>query len=163
MFLQEHYFLPSRNIIGKRKCRSYGILTPEDKENAQKLGVRRQVLHFKLLAHVLNPVIIPFAVFYEKKERLTEVILRLLGAWTDPLSHLYWSMSQGQDKDFSLYSSDKALEMSDMVQELRAGVAKVAEKVNMKGLFRHALILQIKCVEFSIWSDCVDIPVRIHH
>lgn len=69
-----------------------------------------------------------------------EVILRLLGAWTDPLSHLHWSMSQGQDKDFNLYSSNKALEMSDMVQELRVGVAKVAEKVNMNCLFRHMLI-----------------------
>lgn len=48
MFLQEQSFLPSRNNIGKRKCHSYGILTPEDKENAQKLGVRSQVLHSKL-------------------------------------------------------------------------------------------------------------------
>lgn len=129
VFLQERYFLPSRNIIGKRKCHSYGILTPDDKENTQKLGVRDQVLYSKLLAHVPNPVIIAFPVFNEKKEQLMEVILRLLGAWTDPLSHLYWSMSQGQDKDFNLYSSNKALEMSDMVQELRDGVAKVAEKV----------------------------------
>lgn len=131
VFLQERYFLPSRNIIGKRKCHSYGILTPDDKENAQKLGVRDQVLYSKLLVHVPNPMIIAFLVFNEKKEQLTEVILRLLGAWTDPLSHLYWSMSQGQDKDFNLYSSNKALEMSDMVQELRDGVAKVAEKVIM--------------------------------
>lgn len=129
VFLQEQYFLPSRNIMGKRRCHSYGILTPDDKENAQKLGVRGQVLHSKLLAHVPNPVVIPFPVFYEKKEQLMEVILRLLGAWTDPLSHLYWSMAQ--DKDFNLYSSNKALEMSDMVQELRDGVAKVAETVNM--------------------------------
>lgn len=56
------------------------------------------------------------------------MILRLLGAWTDP--HLYWSMSQSQDKDFNLYSSNKALDMSGMVQELRDGVAIVAEKVN---------------------------------
>lgn len=53
--------------------------------------------------------------------------------------------------------------MSDMVQELRDSVAKVAEKVNMNQLFCHELIVQIKCVEFSFWSDCVDMPVRIHH
>lgn len=94
VFLQERYFLPSRNIIGKRKCHSYGIVTPDDKENAQTLGLRGQVLYSKLFTHVPNPVIIPFPVFY-KKEQLTEVILRLLGAWTDPLLHLYWSMSQG--------------------------------------------------------------------
>lgn len=65
------------------------------------------------------------------------MILRLLEAWTDPLSRLSWSLSQGQNKDFNLDSSDKALEMSDMVQELREGVAKVAEKVNVNLLYRE--------------------------
>lgn len=55
----------------------------------------------------------------------------MLGAWKDPLSHLYWSVTQVQDKDFNMYSSSKALEMSDMVQDLRDGVAKVADRVNM--------------------------------
>uniref|UniRef100_H3C7F6 Prolactin 2 n=1 Tax=Tetraodon nigroviridis TaxID=99883 RepID=H3C7F6_TETNG len=107
----EQYFLPSRNIIRKRKCHSFGILTPGDKENVQKL---------------------------EKKEQLMEVILRLLGAWEDPLSHLYWSMSQGQDKDFNFYSPGKALEMSDMVQDLRDGVAKVADRMKLLGVIRNS-------------------------
>lgn len=130
VFLQERYFLPSRNIVGKRKCHSYGILTPDDKENAQKLGVRGHGLWSKLPAHRILQLF-PFLLCCIKKEQLTEVILLLLGAWTDPLSHLYWSMSQGQSEDFNLYSSYKALEMSDMVQKLREGVAKVAEKVNL--------------------------------
>lgn len=67
VFLQEQYFLPSRNIMGKRKCHSYGILTPGDKENAQKLTVRGQFLYSKLLAHVPNPVIIPFPVLLRRK------------------------------------------------------------------------------------------------
>lgn len=128
VFLQEQYFLPSRNIIRKRKCHSFGILTPGDKENVQKLEVRGQVLYSKLPAEICDRSL---TCFYEKKEQLMEVILRLLGAWEDPLSHLYWSMSQGQDKDFNFYSPGKALEMSDMVQDLRDGVAKVADRVNM--------------------------------
>uniref|UniRef100_H2V0I1 Prolactin-like n=1 Tax=Takifugu rubripes TaxID=31033 RepID=H2V0I1_TAKRU len=108
----ERYFLPSRKIIGKRKCHSYGIPTPDDKENAQNLGVR---------------------------EQLTEVILRLLRAWTDPLSRLYRSMSQGQNKDLNLSGSDKALEMSEMVRELREGVAKVAEKMKLLGVIRNSV------------------------
>uniref|UniRef100_A0A674PID3 Prolactin-like n=1 Tax=Takifugu rubripes TaxID=31033 RepID=A0A674PID3_TAKRU len=111
----ERYFLPSRKIIGKRKCHSYGIPTPDDKENAQNLGVR---------------------------EQLTEVILRLLRAWTDPLSRLYRSMSQGQNKDLNLSGSDKALEMSEMVRELREGVAKVAEKANLNLLYKE----NVSCV-----------------
>lgn len=51
---QERYFLPGRNSVGKRKCHSYGILTPGDKENAQKLGVRGQVLNPKRLARVIH-------------------------------------------------------------------------------------------------------------
>ncbi len=34
-----------------------------------------------------------------------------------------------QHHDFNNFSSNKALEMSDMVHELRKGVEKVAEKV----------------------------------
>lgn len=66
-----------------------------------------------------------------QREQLTEVILRLLGAWGDPLSQLHRSMSQDQNQDFNHYSSNKALEVSDMVHELRDGVAKMAEKVRI--------------------------------
>lgn len=76
-----------------------------------------------------------------QREELTEVILRLLGAWGDPLSQLHRSMTQDQNQDFNHYSSNKALEMSDMVHELRSGVAKVAEKVRL-----WMLILCIFCV-----------------
>lgn len=72
---------------------------------------------------------------YEQREQLTEVILKLLEAWSDPLSHLYWSMSQDQNQDFSYYSPSKALEITDMVQELRDGVEKMAEKVKSAYLF----------------------------
>lgn len=147
-FLQERYFLPSRNIVGKRKCHSYGILTPADKENAQKLGVRGRGLCSELPACVWNLVIGLFLLCFVKREQLTEVILRLLGAWTDPLSRLYWSMSQGQNKDFNLSSSDKALEMSEMVRELREGVAKVAEKVNRNLLYKE----NVSCVPSLVRS-----------
>lgn len=66
-----------------------------------------------------------------QREQLTGVILRLLGAWGDPLSQLYLSMSQDQNQDFNHYSSNKALEISDMLRELRDGVAKMAEKVGI--------------------------------
>lgn len=66
-----------------------------------------------------------------QRDQLIEVILRLLGAWGDPLSQLYWSMSQDQNQDFNHYSSNKALEISDMVHELRDGVAKMVEKVRI--------------------------------
>ncbi|XP_075993705.1 prolactin-like [Genypterus blacodes] len=105
------HFFPSRNHIGKRKCHTYRILTPGDKENAQRLG----------------------------REELTEVILRLLGAWSDPLTHLYQSMSEDQNQDFNHYSSNRALEMSDMVQELKNGVAKVAEKMKLQGVIGNSL------------------------
>lgn len=137
VFLQERYLLPRRNIVGKRKCHSYGILTPDDKENAQKLGVRGPGICSELAAGVQNLAIVLSLLCFVKKEQLTEVILQLLGAWTDPLSRLYWSMSQGQNKDFNLLGSNKALEMSEMVRELREGVAKVAEKVNLNLLYKE--------------------------
>ncbi|XP_051238385.1 prolactin-like [Dicentrarchus labrax] len=107
----EQYFFPSKNLIGKRKCHTYGILTPDDKENAQRLG----------------------------REQLTEVILRLLGAWGDPMSQLYQSMSRDQNQDFNHYSSNKALEISDMVHELRDGVAKMTEKMKQFGVLGNTV------------------------
>uniref|UniRef100_A0A671LE54 Prolactin-like n=1 Tax=Sinocyclocheilus anshuiensis TaxID=1608454 RepID=A0A671LE54_9TELE len=98
----EQYFLPSKNHIGKiyRKCHTSSILTPNGKENAQKLA----------------------------REELTEVILKLLMAWRDPLFQLHQSMAHQQD--FNSFSSNKALEMGDMAHELRKGVEKVAERVS---------------------------------
>ncbi|XP_008274359.1 prolactin-like [Stegastes partitus] len=107
----EQYFFPNKNLIGKQRCHTYGILTPDDKENAQRFG----------------------------RQELTEVILMLLGAWSDPLSQLYWSMSQDQNQDFNHYTSNKALEITDMVQELRDGVTKMAEKMKLEGLLGNTV------------------------
>lgn len=62
-----------------------------------------------------------------QREELTAVILRLLVAWREPLWHFHRSMAHYHD--FNKLSSNKALEMSDMVHELQRGVEKVAEKV----------------------------------
>ncbi|XP_049429248.1 prolactin-like [Epinephelus fuscoguttatus] len=107
----EQYFFPRKNLVGKHKCHTYGILTPDDKENAQRLG----------------------------REQLTEVILSLLGAWGDPLSQLYRSMSQDQNQDFNHHSNNKALEISDMVHELREGVAIMAEKMKLSGVLSNTV------------------------
>ncbi|KAF7655692.1 hypothetical protein LDENG_00052520 [Lucifuga dentata] len=48
-------------------------------------------------------------------------------------------MSEDQNQDFNHYSSNKALEMSDMIQELRNGVAKVAEKMKLHGVIGNTL------------------------
>lgn len=55
------------------------------------------------------------------------MILKLLLAWRDPMWHFHQSMARHHD--FNNFSSNKALEMSDMVHELRKGVEKVADKV----------------------------------
>lgn len=105
---------------------------------------------------VLNFQIIQAIFFHVQREQLTEVILRLLGAWTDPLSQLSWSMSQDQNQDFNDYSSNKALEMSDIVRELRDGVAKIAEKVRIHLWLQSlwigfVLLSNIDCVYDNIW------------
>ncbi|XP_019714349.1 prolactin-like, partial [Hippocampus comes] len=101
---QEQYFVPSRNHVGRisRNCHTSNLLTPNGKENAQKIA----------------------------REELTEVILKLLMAWRDPLWHFH--QITAHQHDLANFSSDKALEMSDMVHELRKGVEKVAEKVLVK-------------------------------
>ncbi|XP_067091220.1 prolactin-like [Osmerus mordax] len=115
----EQHFPPSRNQIRRQKCHTYNILTPDGKENAQRLA----------------------------REELTEVILRLLGAWGDPLSQLHHRMAQQDQEgeqeekqnDFNPLSSNRALEMSDMVQELRNGVERVAEKMQLLGVISNTL------------------------
>ncbi|XP_023647064.1 prolactin 2 isoform X2 [Paramormyrops kingsleyae] len=86
----EQYFLPSKNKISKinRNCHTSYILTPNGKENAQRLA----------------------------GEDLTGVILKLLLAWRDPLSQFHRSMAQHED--FTSFSGNKALEMSDMMHLL---------------------------------------------
>lgn len=59
LILKEQYFLPSKNHIGRlyRKCHTSSILTPNGKENAQKLAVSllRQLLSvsFSLLVSLI--------------------------------------------------------------------------------------------------------------
>ncbi|XP_045928359.1 prolactin 2 [Micropterus dolomieu] len=107
----EQYFLPSKNQIGRvsRNCHTSDILTPNGKENAQRMA----------------------------REELTEVILKLLVAWRDPLWHFHQSIAHHHD--FNNFSSNKALEMSDMVHELRKGVQKVAEKMQMLGIISNSV------------------------
>ncbi|XP_046890532.1 prolactin-like [Hypomesus transpacificus] len=108
----EQHFPPSRNQIRRQKCHTYKILTPDGKENAQRLA----------------------------REELTEVILRLLGAWGVPLTQLHHRMAQQEQKnDFNPLSSNKAQEMSDMVEELRNGVERVAEKMRLLGVIGNTL------------------------
>ncbi|KAM4614967.1 prolactin 2 [Polymixia lowei] len=107
----EQYFLPSKNHIGRvnRICHTSTIFTPNGKENAQRLA----------------------------REELTEVILKLLVAWKDPLRHFHQSLAHHDD--FNDFSSNKALEMSDMVHELRKGVEKVAEKMQHLGIIGNSV------------------------
>ncbi|XP_077425057.1 prolactin-like [Vanacampus margaritifer] len=113
----DHYLFPSRNMLRKWKCHTHNILTPGDKQNAKSLD----------------------------REQLTEVIVRLLGAWGDPLSQLHQSMRQDQNRNknrerFSHFSSNKVLEMSDVMQELRDGVLKMAEKMKLQGVLSNAVV-----------------------
>ncbi|XP_061891635.1 prolactin-like [Entelurus aequoreus] len=103
-FEQDSYL--SKKQVGKWKCHTHDILAPGDKKNAQSLG----------------------------REELTQVILRLLGAWRDPLLQLHQSMRQQQEEDQGPHSSNMALEMSDVIQELRAGVLKMADKMKLLGV-----------------------------
>lgn len=80
-----------------------------------------------------------------QREELTEVIMKLLLAWRDPLWHFHQGMAH--QHDFNNFSSNKALEMSDMVHELRKGVEKVAEKV---WDLRKANVIMIFCLCFFI-------------
>ncbi|XP_036374328.1 prolactin 2 [Megalops cyprinoides] len=107
----EQYSLPSKNHVGRinRKCHTSDILTPNGKENAQSLA----------------------------REELTEVILRLLMAWRDPLSQFQQSMEDHQDIDG--FSGDKARAMSEMAHELKEGVEKVAEKMQLLGMIGNSL------------------------
>ena len=77
-----------------------------------------------------------------QREELTEVILKLLLAWRDPLWHFHNSMAHHHD--FNNFSSNKALEMSDMVHELRKGVEKVAEKVQYVSILYYCMNANMK-------------------
>ncbi|CAJ1055691.1 prolactin 2 [Xyrichtys novacula] len=107
----EQHFLPSKNQISRvsRNCHTSTIFTPNGKENTQRMA----------------------------GQELTEVILKLLLAWRDPLWHIHQGMAHHHD--FNNFSSNKVLEMSDMVHELRKGVEKVAEKMQMSGIISNSV------------------------
>ncbi|KAK3544159.1 hypothetical protein QTP86_003945 [Hemibagrus guttatus] len=75
--------------------------------------------------------------YSELHEELTEVILKLLMAWTYPLSLLHENMSHQQD--FNSFISSKALEMNNIALELRKGVEKVMEKMQLLGMISNSM------------------------
>ncbi|NXH59832.1 PRL protein, partial [Rhabdornis inornatus] len=79
-------------------CHTSGMLTPNGKEYAQKIP----------------------------REELTHLILQLLQAWKEPLSHFNQHIEHHQElPDDSL---SKAKQISSMVHELKTGVEKVTKK-----------------------------------
>ncbi|NXO13130.1 PRL protein, partial [Oriolus oriolus] len=83
-------------------CHTSGMLTPNGKEYAQKIP----------------------------REELTHLILKLLQAWKEPLSHFNQHIEHHQElPDDSL---SKAKQISNMVHELKTGVEKVTEKARCR-------------------------------
>ncbi|CAL8386100.1 unnamed protein product [Boreogadus saida] len=90
---------PSSNHISNRvnrNCHTSGILTPNGKENAQRLA----------------------------GEELTEVILKLLWAWRDPLVALPPEAWPTNHDSSTAVSSNKARAMGDLSHELRTAWRK---------------------------------------
>uniref|UniRef100_A0A8C5TEL7 Prolactin n=1 Tax=Malurus cyaneus samueli TaxID=2593467 RepID=A0A8C5TEL7_9PASS len=109
--LYEKHFPPRDNELGKpgRKCHTSGMLTPNGKEYAQKIP----------------------------REELTHLILKLLQAWKEPLSHFNQYIEHHQElPDDSL---SKAKQISNMVHELKTGVEKVTEKMQSMGIISNTL------------------------
>ncbi|KFW85775.1 Prolactin, partial [Manacus vitellinus] len=90
-------------------CHTSGMLTPNGKEYAQKIP----------------------------REELTHLILKLLQAWKEPLSHFNQHIEHHQElPDDSL---SKAKQISNMVHELKTGVEKVTEKMQSMGIISNSL------------------------
>uniref|UniRef100_A0A8C8RWD1 Prolactin n=1 Tax=Pelusios castaneus TaxID=367368 RepID=A0A8C8RWD1_9SAUR len=70
-------------------------------------------------------------------EKLTHLILRLLQAWKEPLSHL--DQNIGHHQELSSDSLSKAKQISNMVHELKTGVEKVTEKMQSMGIISNLL------------------------
>ncbi|XP_072309651.1 prolactin 2 [Eucyclogobius newberryi] len=106
----EQQFVPNRNHIGRlsRTCHTSSILTPNDKENAQRLT----------------------------REELMELVLQLLGAWREPLWHFLQSLRNNNHFHLNL---DKVQQVGHMVHELRNGVQKVAQKMQMLGMIGNSV------------------------
>ncbi|XP_036257690.1 prolactin-like isoform X2 [Molothrus ater] len=77
------------------------------------------------------------ALYAELREELTHVILKLLQAWKEPLSHFNQHIEHHQElPDDSL---SKAKQISNMVHELKTGVEKVTEKMQSMGIISNSL------------------------
>ncbi|PKK29757.1 prolactin [Columba livia] len=122
----EKHFPPRDNELGKsaRKCHTSGMLTPNRKEYAQKIP----------------------------REELTHLILKLLQAWKEPLSHFNQHIEHHQElpddslskakqisKELPDDSLSKAKQISNMVHELKTGVEKVTEKMQSMGIISNSL------------------------
>ncbi|XP_014430703.1 prolactin-like isoform X2 [Pelodiscus sinensis] len=107
----EKSFLPNGNELGKStgKCHTARMLTPNGKEYAQKIP----------------------------REELTHLILRLLQAWKEPLSH--FDQYIGHHQELSSDSLSKAKQISNMVHELKTGMEKVTEKMQSMGIISNSL------------------------
>nr|XP_020651164.1 prolactin-like [Pogona vitticeps] len=107
----EKYFLPGGNELARSigKCHTSWLWTPNAKEYAQKMP----------------------------REELTHLILKLLQAWKEPLSHFDQNVIHRRKlPDESL---SKAREISSMVHELETGVEKVTEKMQSMGIISNSL------------------------
>uniref|UniRef100_A0A8C3KX71 Prolactin n=1 Tax=Calidris pygmaea TaxID=425635 RepID=A0A8C3KX71_9CHAR len=106
--LYEKHFPPRDNELGKpaRKCHTSGMQTPNGKEYAQKIP----------------------------REELTHLILKLLQAWKEPLSHF-----NQHHQELPGDSLSKAKQISNMVHELSTGVEKVTEKMQSMGMISNSL------------------------
>nr|XP_006012513.1 PREDICTED: prolactin-like [Latimeria chalumnae] len=71
------------------------------------------------------------------REELIQVILRLLLAWKNPLLQFHQNFGRYDKLDDA--SRSKAREMSEMVHELKTGVEKVAEKMQLMGIINNSL------------------------
>nr|XP_009687518.1 PREDICTED: prolactin-like [Struthio camelus australis] len=108
---KEKSFPPRGNQLGKpaRRCHTSGMPTPKGKEFAQNLP----------------------------REELTHLILKLLQAWKEPLSHFNQHFEHHQE--LSDDSLSKAKQISNMVHELKTGVEKVTEKMQSMGIISNSL------------------------
>ncbi|XP_051776767.1 prolactin 2 [Erpetoichthys calabaricus] len=107
----EKYFLPSKNHIGSatQNCPTAKISTPNNKDNALRAT----------------------------GEELMQVILQLLVAWIDPLLQFYQNIAH--NKEFTNFSSSKVLEMSNMLHELKTGVEKLIQKMQVMGIISNSI------------------------
>uniref|UniRef100_A0A8C6Z1G8 Prolactin-like n=1 Tax=Nothoprocta perdicaria TaxID=30464 RepID=A0A8C6Z1G8_NOTPE len=107
----EKHFPPRGNELGRpaRKCHTSRMATPKGKELAQNLP----------------------------REELTHLILKLLQAWKEPLSHFNQHIEHHQE--LSDDSLSKAKQISNMVHELKTGVEKVTEKMQSMGIISNSL------------------------